>query len=132
MKKINNKRYICNVDEVETWVLPWGGINVLSENMDDMGAILVNCSPGMGHERHNHTKGTELLYILEGEGEQTIEIDGIIEKQKICKGDLVTIPQEVFHSTINTGSKPLVILAIYQFNQKLKRDSSWKIVPPKR
>ena len=131
MKEIKGKRFICNVDDVETWVLPWGHIKLLSEPKDDMTAAIVNCFPGAGHERHNHPGSAELLFVLEGEGDQTIEIEGKIEKQRIKKGDLVTIPPKTFHSTINAGAAPLVLLAIYQINQKLVRDPGWKVEPPK-
>ncbi len=131
MKKIKGKRFICNVDDVETWVLPWGKIKLLSEPNDDMTVAIVDCFPGTGHERHNHSGSPEVLFVLEGEGEQTIEVEGKIEKQKIKKGDLVTIPSEAFHSTINAGTAPLTLVAIYQINQNLVRDPGWKVEPPK-
>ena len=66
--------------------------------------------PGKGHDRHNHPESDEILYILAGEGDQMVD-DG--EPQRVRPGDTVFIPKGAFHSTINTGYEPMVILAIY-------------------
>src|SRR4051812_14946928 len=66
--------------------------------------------PGRAHDRHNHPESDEILYILAGEGDQMVD-DG--EPQRVRPGDTVFIPKGAFHSTINTGYEPMVILAIY-------------------
>ncbi|HAS91467.1 MAG TPA: cupin, partial [Clostridiales bacterium] len=94
MEKIKEKKYIWNADDVETWVIPFGKVIVLSDSEDPMSAGIVTLNPGAGHERHNHKGAGEILFVIEGEGEQTVEIDGkiVINKQKVKKGDLIQMP----------------------------------------
>jgi oxalate decarboxylase/phosphoglucose isomerase-like protein (cupin superfamily) len=42
-----------------------------------------------------------------------IDIDGGETWQPIIAGDLVHIPADIFHATINTGWEPLKLIAIY-------------------
>ncbi len=66
--------------------------------------------PGKGHERHNHPESEEILYFLNGVGEQMLD-DG--EPFEVRGGDVVYVPTAVFHSTINTGWEPLRLLVVY-------------------
>lgn len=116
--KIKGKRYVC-VDDVETQVFLWGKLAWLSEprvtGTDNMTAGVVTLEIGKGHDRHNHPGCEELLFVIEGEGNQSVEVEGEIEKRRIKKGDLVHIPADAFHSTINAGTIPMVLFAVYQF-----------------
>ena len=67
---------------------------------------------GKGHERHNHPGVEEVLYVLEGEGIQMVEI-GAQERRTVRAGTMIHIPADVFHETINTGSRPMKLLAVY-------------------
>lgn len=113
------KKFVT-VDDVETQVLPWGKLSWLSEprvtGTNNMTTGIVTLNLGKGHDRHNHIGCEEILYVLEGEGDQTIETEGKVEKRKIEKSQLIFIPAGVYHSTINTGTEPLVFLAIYQIS----------------
>jgi oxalate decarboxylase/phosphoglucose isomerase-like protein (cupin superfamily) len=101
---------------VDTATLPtmtfdWGVIKPLvsgdSEAVSMMHVILL---PGKGHDRHNHPNSDEILYILAGEGDQMVDDR---EPFRVRPGQTVFIPKGAFHSTLNTGYEPMVILAIY-------------------
>jgi oxalate decarboxylase/phosphoglucose isomerase-like protein (cupin superfamily) len=111
----NGRRFVRPA-EVETQVFDWGTIKWLSEpgvtNAEcfSMGVVLLQ--PGKGHARHNHPGTEEVLYVVSGQGEQMIDING--EKwDAVRAGDLVHIPPDVFHATINTGWEPLKLIAVY-------------------
>jgi len=117
-----------------TMTFDWGVIKplVASDNTEDpavsmMHAILL---PGKGHDRHNHPDADEILYILAGEGDQMVD-DG--EPFPVRPGQTVFIPTGAFHSTLNTGYEPMVILAIYApagAEQVLKELPDYREVPP--
>jgi oxalate decarboxylase/phosphoglucose isomerase-like protein (cupin superfamily) len=92
----------------------WGLIKPLMERGDTaegtVSVIHVVLLPGLGHERHNHPESDEFLYVLCGEGEQMLD-DG--DPFPIRAGQTVVIPKGVWHSTINSGWEPLMVLAIY-------------------
>ena len=102
--------------DVETMVFDWGTIKWMSEPRVtktrgfSMGVVLLQ--PGKGHERHNHPGVEEILYIVSGRGNQMIDVDG--EKWRpISEGDVVHIPADIFHASINTGWEPLKMVAVY-------------------
>lgn len=66
--------------------------------------------PGKGHDRHNHPKSEEILYVLSGEGVQMLNDE---EPFPIKPGDTIYVPTAAFHSTLNTGWTPLRLLAVY-------------------
>lgn len=138
MEYKDGKRFIT-VDEVETLVFPWGDINLLSEpqvtGTDNITAGVVTLKPGMGHERHNHEGCEELLYVLNGTGEQMVENEEGEQMFRIVKaGDMIHIPPGGFHSTINKGKKHMQLLAIYQFPEaveEFRKLPEVTIKPPK-
>ena len=108
--------------DVETQVFEWGSIKWLSEprvtGTERFTAGLVILELGKGHTRHNHPGVEEILYIVSGEGEQMIEVpDGSggmrSERQIVRAGQMVFIPADIYHETINTDWEPMRILAIY-------------------
>jgi quercetin dioxygenase-like cupin family protein len=66
--------------------------------------------PGEGHSRHNHPGSEELLYVLSGSGEQGIDGE---EPFQVGPGDVIHIPADVYHYTVNTGWSPMHVLALY-------------------
>ena len=85
--------------------------------------------PGEGHTRHNHPLSEEILYVLSGVGEQMVDDKPGFE---VRAGDTIYIPTAIYHSTINTGWEPLVLLAIYNpggAERALKELSDFKAVP---
>ena len=97
-----------------TMTFDWGVIKplVAADNTEDPAVSMMHVIllPGKGHERHNHPESDEILYILAGEGDQMVD-DG--EPFAVRPGQTVFIPKGAFHSTLNTGYEPMVILAIY-------------------
>ena len=105
-------------DDVETQLFDWGTIKWMSEpkvtDARNFTAGVVLLSPGKGHTRHNHPGVEEILYVVSGEGEQMVEdAAGRAVRQRVRPGVLVHIPPDVYHETINTGWKPLELLAVY-------------------
>jgi len=118
---IPGKRHV-RLDEEPTGALSWGSLKFLSEpaltNAQHFSVVHVTLESGQGHTRHNHPGSEEILYILAGEGEQMVETDledngGKPEYFMVKAGDLVHIPASVFHQTINKGSGPMQLLAVY-------------------
>ena len=111
-------RRFISPDDVETQVFDWGTIKWLNE-VRVTGATrvtggLVILDPGKGHARHNHPGSDEILYVITGEGDQMVEDDaGDPMMRHVRAGDMVYIPEGVFHSTINTTWEPMRILAVY-------------------
>jgi oxalate decarboxylase/phosphoglucose isomerase-like protein (cupin superfamily) len=102
--------------DVETMVFEWGTIKWMSEprvtNTDRFAMGVVLLEPGKGHQRHNHPGSEEILYVVSGQGNQMIDIGG--ERwQSIAAGDMVHIPADIFHATINTGWEALKMVAVY-------------------
>ena len=97
-----------------TMTFDWGVIKplVATDNTEnpEVSMMHVILLPGKGHDRHNHPESDEILYILAGEGDQMVD-DG--EAFPVRAGQTVFIPEGAFHSTINTGYEPMVILAVY-------------------
>jgi len=97
-----------------TMSFDWGVIKplVATDNTEnpDVSLMHVVLLPGQGHERHNHPDADEILYILSGEGEQMVDD---AQTFPVRAGQAVWIPKEAFHSTMNTGWDPLILLAIY-------------------
>jgi oxalate decarboxylase/phosphoglucose isomerase-like protein (cupin superfamily) len=135
MTKLAGSRFIRPA-EVETQVFDWGMIKWLSEprvtHTDRFTVGVVVLEPGKGHVRHNHPGCEEILYVISGNGKQMIDIEG--ERwESISGGDLVHIPADIFHATINDGWEPLKLVAVYcppGPEAFLRSLPDCKIVPP--
>ena len=103
-------------DDVETMVFDWGTIKWLSEprttHTDRFTMGVVVLAPGKGHTRHNHPGCEEILYVVSGQGRQMIDT-GAERWEPISSGDVVHIPPDIFHATVNTGWEPLKMVAVY-------------------
>jgi oxalate decarboxylase/phosphoglucose isomerase-like protein (cupin superfamily) len=114
---MSQKRTFVQKEDVETQVFGWGRLSWLSEPTvtaaERFSAGVVRLEPGKGHTRHNHPYSEEILYVISGRGLQMVELEsGKVEKE-IGPGTLVHIPTAVYHSTVNTGSEVMELLAIY-------------------
>jgi oxalate decarboxylase/phosphoglucose isomerase-like protein (cupin superfamily) len=102
-------------DQVETRVFDWGTIKWLVTPHLDEGAGLttgeVIVYPSQGHAPHRHPGEEEVIYVISGQGVQTVG-EGT-EGFPISEGDIVYIPVNVLHSTYNTGWSPLRLVVIY-------------------
>ncbi len=102
-------------NDLPTYSFGWGVIKPLvsQDNVSEDPAVSlmhVVLLPGQGHERHNHPGSDEILYILSGRGEQMVDDTDTFP---IGPGQAVFIPKGAFHSTVNVGWEPLLLLAIY-------------------
>ena len=105
---------LVDPDGLPTMSFDWGLIKPLVATDNTAGIAMslmqVVLLPGKGHERHNHTGSDEILYVLSGRGEQMIDD---AQTFAVGPGQAVFIPKAAFHSTVNTGWEPLVLLAVY-------------------
>jgi oxalate decarboxylase/phosphoglucose isomerase-like protein (cupin superfamily) len=131
MSDMKGKRFVTAQD-VETQVFDWGRIKWLSEplvtNAEKFSMGIVLLEPGKGHAMHNHPGVEEILYIISGEGEQTVAD----ERRKVGPGTLIHIPPDVLHETINTGWEQMKIIAIYAPpgpEEELRKMPECKIIP---
>jgi oxalate decarboxylase/phosphoglucose isomerase-like protein (cupin superfamily) len=103
-----------DLQHLPTQTFDWGVIKWMVAPGVTEGAALsfgeVILLPGQGHERHNHPKSEEVLYVLSGEGLQMLND---AEPFPVHAGDVIYVPTAAYHSTLNTGWAPLRILAIY-------------------
>jgi oxalate decarboxylase/phosphoglucose isomerase-like protein (cupin superfamily) len=75
---------------------------------------VVDLPPGQGHSRHNHPGCEEIIFVISGEGEQMVETpEGVPVTQKVTAGCTVYVPEDRFHSTLNTGSAPMQLFVVY-------------------
>ena len=137
MSKVTGKRFV-SPDDVETQVFPWGRLQWLSEprvtGSQIMATGVVTLEPGKGHDRHNHEGLEEVIYVVEGVGEQTVEGDGPMQNRTVRTGDLIHLPRSAFHSTLNTGKTPLILLVVYETagpEAFLRSLPDCTVVPPK-
>ncbi len=113
MQKVGTCSVVYESD-VETLVFPWGTIKLLSEPVltgtrsFTFGTVVVE--PGDGHARHNHPDADEVIFVLDGIGEQMLDdLPAVV----IRPGASIYIPRGVWHSTLNTGEKPLRLIIVY-------------------
>ncbi|MET8866894.1 cupin domain-containing protein [Nonomuraea sp. NPDC004580] len=101
-------------EDVPTMLFDWGSIKwhvtpaTVPGASSTFGEVVIN--PDRGHDRHLHPASDEVLYIIEGEGRQTV---GDEPEFAVTAGDAVYIPMGTLHSTFNTGWRPLRIIATY-------------------
>ena len=75
---------------------------------------VVDLPPGQGHSRHNHPGAEEIIFVISGEGEQMVETpEGVPVVQKVGAGCTVFVPEDRFHSTLNTGAEPMQLFVVY-------------------
>jgi len=126
------KRFI-SPQEVETQVFDWGTIKWMSSpratgaERFSMGVVIL--SPGKGHTSHRHPGEEEILYVVSGEGEQMVAG----ERRSLRAGDLVHIPPDVAHETVNTGWEALKLVAVYAPpgpEEGLRSMPECKVLPP--
>ena len=115
---MKNPPVAVSPNEVESVVSDYVVGKILSEpaitGVNSMSAVSVYFDPGQGHTRHRHVEADQLIFIISGEAEMMIEFtEGQPQYRLIRAGDLVTIPKNAFHSTMNNSWEPVKILAVY-------------------
>lgn len=133
------KQYLnfVSLKDVETQIHPWGKLQWLSEprvtGTQNMATGYIVVEPGNGHADHSHDGCEEILYILQGEARQTIELADTTAAKELHGGELVFVPAGAVHSTQNIGPDKLVFLAIYQYagpEAALRADPQCSVIPP--
>lgn len=137
----SQKRKLTFVEkaDVEAQVFDWGKLYWLSEprvtGAEKFSAGIVVLTQGKGHERHNHPGCEEILYVISGKGYQIVELESGKVEGDVEPGILVHIPPGIYHSTINTGSEPMHLLAIYAPpgpESEFRKMKNVTIEPPER
>ena len=105
-------------DDVDAFGFDWGQLSVVLgpkvNGARNFSAAVVTVPPGQGHARHNHPGAEEIIYILEGQGEQMVEDEaGQPHVEQVRPGCCVFIPESRFHSTLNTGAADMRIFVVY-------------------
>lgn len=126
-------RRFVSPDEVEALVFDWGVLKWISSpratGAERFSAGVVLLRPGRGHRTHDHPGVEEILYVISGHGEQMVGA----ERRMIGPGDVVHIPPDVPHETVNRGFEELKILAIYAPpgpEEELRSRPECTLVPP--
>jgi oxalate decarboxylase/phosphoglucose isomerase-like protein (cupin superfamily) len=105
---------LISPDDRATAVLDWGTIKwfVNPTDVEDaqttLGEVII--LPGRGHATHAHPGVQEVIYVIEGEGRQTVGESGPFA---VRSGDAVFIPVGAEHSTFNTGWRALRLIVTY-------------------
>ena len=136
---MSEKMTFVEEEDVETQVFDWGRLWWMSEprvtRAEKFSAGVVELECGKGNDCHNHPGCEEILYVLEGTGDQMVEVDGEQVVREVGPGVLIHIPPDVLHSTVNTGTGPMRILAVYAPpgpEAELRAMDGVTIEPPKR
>ncbi len=104
--------------DVDGYGFDWGHTSVVLgpkvNGAQKFSAAVVTVPPGQGHTRHSHPGAEEIIYILEGTGEQMVEDEaGQPHTEQVHPGTCVFIPESRFHSTLNTGTVDMKIFVVY-------------------
>ena len=106
--------FVTNTSDVDRLEFDFGNVYFLSEPLvtgaKGFSFGVADLAPGKGHARHNHPGSEEIIYFINGEGEQMIDDQAPV---KVRPGACVYIPAEVYHSTLNTGSETMQFIVIY-------------------
>ncbi|WP_217544823.1 cupin domain-containing protein [Streptomyces sp. GbtcB6] len=66
--------------------------------------------PAKGHDLHTHPDSDEMLYLIDGEGVQTVGDSG---EFPVAAGDFVYVSRGTPHATFNSGRRQLRVIAVY-------------------
>ncbi|NDJ60447.1 MAG: cupin domain-containing protein [Chloroflexi bacterium] len=132
MQKFNDC-YITYNNDVDTLSFDWGKIRMLSEERVTGATSFsfghVTLEPGKGHVRHNHPTADEVIYVVSGEGQQMLDDQAPVT---VTAGACIWIPKGIYHSTINSGTAPMVLVVVYApagAEAVLREDPSVQIIP---
>lgn len=113
MKRIGSCT-ITRQDDVDTLAFDWGKIRMLSDERSTGATSFsfgsVELAAGRGHTRHNHPDADEIIYVVEGEGEQMLADQPAV---RVTTGDCIWIPRGVFHATVNRGAGVMRLIVVY-------------------
>lgn len=91
-------------------------------------------APGCGHARHNHPGAEEIILVIEGTGQQMVEDGhGTPMVREVGPGCTIFVPESRFHSTLNTGDRPMKLFVVYSpaGPERALRDlPDFRLLPP--
>lgn len=107
---------LCPIDPHSraTMTFEWGSVKwyIQPDTVDgatlSFGEVVLN--PGKGHDRHKHDTAEEVLYVLSGTGTQMLDDEEPVE---VHPGQVIYVPQGMWHATLNTGWYPMRLIALY-------------------
>ncbi|HLF94214.1 MAG TPA: cupin domain-containing protein [Planctomycetota bacterium] len=70
--------------------------------------VRVTMPPGRGHQFHRHPAREEIIYVLDGLGEQWVDR----ERRILKPGETAFIPRNIVHGIYNSSKKPVTFLAM--------------------
>lgn len=128
------KGRILYSEDVESLVFDWGVLHFLS-GPDITGAErfsfgVVELAEGKGHDNHGHPGTEEIIFVMSGEGEQMVDNQPAVP---VRPGAAIFVPPGVVHSTINTGTEPLVLAVVYApagSERELREMPECQVLPP--
>ena len=92
---------------------PWGSLCWLAGrafgNSDDMTVGRVTIKPGMCNPRHRHPNCDEVLYLLHGTLEHTLDEQTVV----VHAGDTVSVRRGVFHNATNIGNRDADMIVVF-------------------
>ncbi len=92
---------------------PWGSLCWLAGrafgNSDDITVGRVTIKPGMSNPRHRHPNCDEVLYLLQGTLEHTLDEDIVV----VQAGDTLSVRRGVSHNATNTGNGDADMIVIF-------------------
>jgi len=97
---------------------PWGAIKWLSNadlqpgSEQTLGLVFINA--GQSNGMHFHPNCEELLYVISGECEHSLEN----EVFSLRAGDVIRVPRGKRHGARNTGWEPVRMLVCYSSPQR--------------
>ena len=133
-----SEKFFVYPETVDRFAFDWGHLTVTCgpnvTGSKTFSAGVVHVPPGEGHARHNHPGSEEIIYVLEGEGEQMVEdTQGKPVTETVRAGCTIFVPESRFHSTLNTGDKPMKLFVVYSPagpEEALRDLPDFRLVPP--
>jgi oxalate decarboxylase/phosphoglucose isomerase-like protein (cupin superfamily) len=133
-----SEKFFVYPEAVDRFAFDWGHLTVTCgpkvTGAGQFSAGVVHVPPGQGHTRHNHPGSEEIIYVLEGEGEQMVEdAEGNPVTETVRAGCTIFVPDSRFHSTLNTGDKPMKLFVVYSPagpEEVLRELPDFRLVPP--
>jgi oxalate decarboxylase/phosphoglucose isomerase-like protein (cupin superfamily) len=133
MKSIG-RCFVTTNQDVDRLEFDWGIIHMLATEKLTGGQTFsfghVVLQSDKGHVRHNHPTADEVIYVIAGEGDQMLDDQ---EPVRIKPGDCIWIPKGIYHSTINRGTEPMILIVVYApagAEQVLWEDPNVQITSP--
>lgn len=105
-------------EDVDAFGFDWGRLALTCapevNGAKQFSAGVVDLPSGQGHSRHNHPGSEEIIFVISGNGEQMVEDDdGNPVLKQVGPGCTIFVPESRFHSTLNTGDKPMQLFVVY-------------------